>query len=456
MDPSQVSTEVACMRERSAVCRAVMSGTSGMRRLGRIYLPQFPQEENEGWDARCNSTFLFPATAEAIKTAVGKPLGSPIVTENVPTLIEPCLEDVDLAGRDLDSWARDVMSATLRDGITWAMVDYPRLAPNATRADELALKARPYLIHVPLESMLGWKVQRMNGRLKVVQVRYTVKEDDECYVYQWEPGVLTVWKKDKEAWTVDPAQSGEISFPAAEGIPIVVFYSGRTGFWTAHPPFEDMAWKNIEHWQSSSDQRHILHVARVPLLAADEDHRVNTEAAVKAGPDGILTGFTNLHYVETTGAAIEAGAKDIATIEDQMQRLAGEIVSTEVAKTANQSKREDRAGSSQLRAWAWTFQDALEECLRIMALWVNEKDGGSVVLETDWDDEELGADMMTALNNLQTAGNLSRSSVVWTLKQKGYIPPERSVEDELALIDGEAPPPLPTTPLPLTPPTPTP
>ena len=28
----------------------------------------------------------------------------------------------------------------------------------------------------------------------------------------------------------------------------------------------DLAWLNLAHWQSASDQRHILHVARVPFL----------------------------------------------------------------------------------------------------------------------------------------------------------------------------------------------
>jgi len=35
----------------------------------------------------------------------------------------------------------------------------------------------------------------------------------------------------------------------------------------AKPPLLDLAWLNVEHWQSASDQSNILHVARVPICS---------------------------------------------------------------------------------------------------------------------------------------------------------------------------------------------
>ena len=48
-------------------------------------------------------------------------------------------------------------------------------------------------------------------------------------------------------------------------IPIVPYYTNRTGFMVGEPPLQDLAEKNLEHWRVSSDHAHILHFVGVPL-----------------------------------------------------------------------------------------------------------------------------------------------------------------------------------------------
>ena len=69
-------------------------------------------------------------------------------------------------------------------------------------------------------------------------------------------------------------------------------------------PLLDLAWLNIAHWQSSSDQRHVLTVARFPMLAGSG---VPENTNVVVGPDRMLTtpnADGKFYYVEHTGAAI--------------------------------------------------------------------------------------------------------------------------------------------------------
>lgn len=443
-DPSTVTTKVKAMQDRAQICQDLMGGTPVMRKAGKTYLPQWPQEELKAWEARRDCSALFPALEKAISTMVGKPFGVPILAgEDVPAKIEPTLDDVDRAGRDIDSWARDVATITLRDGISWAIVDYPRLRPGATRADEIAAGAAPYLVHIPLSAMCGWKFARVSGKFKLVEMRYRVKDDETeaDYVYVWTPGEVNAHILKDGAWVLDTDRSGPVSLKSE--IPAVVFYGKRTGLWEGLPPLEALAYLNVQHWQSSSDQRHILHVARVPLLAADEDTRqVGVPGApVALGTDGILTGFKGLKYVETTGASIGAGEKDIERLEDQMRRCAGEMLQAVAGvKTATESDHERIEGSSQLRAFVWTFQDALEECLRLMALWIGEKDGGSLTVNTEWDDEELASDLWAALNGARAAGLISQETYLWNLQKGRRLPPDRTVEDERAALEIEAPP----------------
>ena len=71
-------------------------------------------------------------------------------------------------------------------------------------------------------------------------------------------------------------------FPSSPSMPI-----GR-GFMTAHPPLMDLAWLNLAHWQSASDQRHILHVARVPILFGR--NLTLPEDGLALGPNRLATG----------------------------------------------------------------------------------------------------------------------------------------------------------------------
>ena len=447
-DPSNLAEKVRDMQARAEVCNALMGGTTGMREQGTRYLPIEPAETPTAWASRISRTVLFPAFEKAINTMLGKPFGQPIAIEDdVPVAIKEALENVDLAGRDFDTFSRDLFKQTLQDGIGWVLVDYPRVPTDLTVADERELQVQPYLVHIPLANVLGWKSKTISGIPTLTQFRYLeiVETDDGQWgskdvkrVRVLEPGQVTVYQQGADAkWDVVPEESGPMTLPQ---IPLVTFYTGRTAWMQAQPPMESLAWLNVEHWQSRSDQRHILHFARVPLLFGKGIERAQ-DGQIVIGPDRLITGGpeSDLKVVEHSGAAIEAGRQDLQDIEDAMRRVAGELLTGKVQKTATETDREAGEGEATLKQWVRTFEDALELCLDLMAQWLNEPSGGRLCINTEWDDEELQADMMTALTNLHDKGLMSKDSVLWNLKQGGKLPPDRTVEEEKTLIEAEGP-----------------
>lgn len=451
MKVNEPSSTVLAMQARAAVCNAVMGGTAAMREAGRTYLPQEPREDDLSWQSRLGRTVLFPAFRRAVQTMVGKPLGSPIVLDELDPALESAAENIDMSGRDLDTFARQVLEQTLTDGIGWVLVDHTPVPTGATLATEREMKAGPFFVHVPLSRVLGWKVEVAHGVPKVVQFRFAecaevpdgefgTKEEQRVRV--WEPGLVRVFRKvqttNGEEWIEAPELGGPVTLK--DEIPVVPIYTGRTGFWEAVPPLEDMAWLNVQHWQSSSDQRHVLHVARVPLLGADEDTRANPAAPVTIGPDRLIVGLKGLRYIEHSGGAIGAGRQDLLDLEDMMRRVAGELLARVAGdKSATEAGMEGREGASQLRAWVWSFQDALEECFRLAAKWIGKPDGGSVEISTDWDDEELGFQMIQQLTAARTAGLISSDTYLWNLKRAELLPPDTELEDEKAALEAEGP-----------------
>jgi len=459
-DPSLKRADVVNMQTRAHVCNALSGGTLGMRAEGKRYLPQEPAETPKAYSIRLAKTVLFPAFKKAISTMVGKPFGKPLSLGNdVPAPIKGYCQNIDLAARDLDTFARDVFQQTMTDGIGWILIDYQNTRKIAEERgkdklsleEERALGVRPYWIHIPLEKVLGWRSDIVDGRHQLTQFRFeeTVEEPFGDFGFStvrrirvWEIGNVRVylWDAKNKAWNLDTANSGPVTL---QEIPIVTCYTGRTGYLAAEPPLEDLAWLNVEHWQSRSDQRHILHFARVPILFGKDLTTDPNTGKVVLGGDRLMTGGPNsdLKVVEHTGAAIEAGRMDLQDIEAAMQRVAGELLKSEVQKTATESDREAGEGESQLRKWLKTFQQNLMEALRITGLWIGEASGGSLTLAMDWDEAEISADLMVALTNAVNAGVMSRDTAIWNFKRKGMLPPDRTVQNELAKIEHEAAPP---------------
>ena len=121
-----------------------------------------------------------------------------------------------------------------------------------------------------------------------------------------------------------------------------------------------------------------------------------------------------------------------------MRRVAGQALDAKV-KTAKESGQDTKDNESQLRAWVGNFQSFLNECLRLMALWINEKDGGKAQLDMDWNDEEVGADVLTALSTMREKGQITLEVLFINLQQAGYIPPDMNFDDFRAQLEMEGP-----------------
>ncbi len=450
-----VGPEVAEMQKAAEVCQILACGILEMRKKAKGYLPKRPLEQQQDWETRRDEADFFPAFEITLDAYVGKPLGSPIVVKDAPANIEALLENVDLQGHDFDTFARPLLRAGLRDGITWVVADYPVVPPGLTLAQERARGARPYLVHVPLENVIDYRGEVLpNGAHRCTHFRY--KECARVQANRWgsteverirvlEPGLVEVWQKErntatgKDEWVVVPELSGPVSMPE---VMVACYVPDPEEWWEGKPPLESLAWLNVTHWQSSSYQRTVLNVARVPLLACDEDVRQDPEAPVQIGVKGLITGLKGLKYVEITGAAIEAGERDLKALEDKMRRVAGQNLDDKV-KTATESATDSRDGGSKLRAWVWTFQDFLEECLRLMALWAQEDASPSVSMDMDWDEGDIDATLLAALTAARNAGQISRETYLWNLQRGELMPPDWTVEQEIASMEAEGPAPMP-------------
>lgn len=443
----------SAMANGAAMVRTLVAGTEAMRKAGTTYLPQEPGESSESYNERKARSFLFNATGKTVDDMTGKVFTKPVVCEkDVPEKIKACAENIDLAGRHLNVFARDVFKDGMQTGIGYILTDMPPAIPNATRADEASAGHRPYLVYIPLERVLGWKSQTIGGVEKLTQFRFMecVTEADGDFhekeieqVRVIEPGTWRTFRKDdKGEWK--PYESGTIS--VTDEICVAPVYINRTGFMTGAPPLSKLAELNVAHWQSSSDQRNILHVARVPILGlfgwnADDKIEIGAGRALRNS-----SSEAKAAYVEHSGAAIDAGQTDIDKLEFQMQTQGLQLLVPQPGgKTATGEVRDDAKENSPLAMMATALQDALEQSFGFMARFTGETvkartvdGGGSVVVNKDFG-IQLGAATLTDLISMRNSRLISEETFWAECQRRGVLSDSFDPKVEKDRLANEAP-----------------
>lgn len=438
--------------------RALMGGTAAMRQAGEKYLPKEPGESPEAYANRLHRSTLYNAFAEAVNGIVDRVFSKPLVLgDDVPEQIRLWTEDVDLAGRHIDVFARQVFLDGIVAGKAHILVDRPKRVRardeagnerEPTLADEAG--NRPYLVSIRAEDLIGWRTEEVNGVQTLTQIRirevdtrphglYGEKEVTRIRVL--EPHSFQVWEREEGKSDFELIEEGDVTLGA---IPISTFYAKRTGFLMAEPPLKDMADLNAQHWQSSSDQRHILHFARVPMWFAagfgEDDgalQEIGANRMIRASDPN-----AKLQIVEHSGAAIDAGRQDLLDLEQRMRVMGMEPLLPKSGNVTATAHAIDAAEAhSSVKAMALDLKDALERALGYMANWAGMSGdaGGSIQINTDFGiggETDKGPDYLL---KLRERGDLSAETLWEEGKRRNFLSPEFTAEREAERLLAEVP-----------------
>jgi hypothetical protein len=341
-----------------------------------------------------------------------------------------------------------------------------------TLAEERALGARPYLCLIPHTHLLAMYTARVGGETIVSHVR--ILEEDVVRdgfaekpikrVRILEPGRWEVWTQDETGGGWSVTASGELRKNAEElwdRVPIFTFgCSKRKSTLDVKPPFLDLAYKNIEHFQSSSDQTNILAQARFPMLAVsgfegdiqtpvgDEDEEGpmgQGPLPFTIGPNTVLTTGDpggKWYYVEPTGQSIEHGAKDLDRLEREMKAMALEPLMpghTGSNTTATERGIDEAKARSPLEEWARRMEAKMVAALTSMCDWAGLAAAPEVHFKSKVSMGPQGAQEFANLTQLRLTGNLSKLTLLEEAKRRGILSPAFEPLEEMARLVIEGP-----------------
>ncbi len=427
--------------------RALMGGTRAMREAGQTFLPQFDGESDKAYTARLDRSVLTNYYRRAVRNVVSKVFADELLLEDgtYGEQIGQWVEDVDLQGNHLSVFARAVFQDAVEAGVSFVLVDHPPGLEGATLADEREAGLRPYMVHIPAERVIGWRVERVGGTVALTQVRilesvdepdgdFNVSEIEQIRVI--EPDWWRVYRKvnDSGDWAIH--EQGPLSLGS---VPLFAFYTHQTGEMVGEPPFEDLADLNITHWQSASDQRNILSFARVPMLSATG---IEEDSEIVFAPNTVLQSSNEnakFGFVEHSGGAIQAGAADLVALEEAMAVLSLEPILSKAPgdQTATERAINEASSNSQLVAWALGLKDTLENALLAMAQFRGLPDEPVVKPNLQFEEAVGGDADIQRLLELRVAGEISRQTLYTELTRRGLLSDEFDADTEAELLMAE-------------------
>lgn len=444
------------MKQRWDLAEAVLGGTDTMRVAGKTYLPQHEQETNDTYNTRLSTAVLVNITEMTLEALVGRPFSKPIALgDDVSSTITEYCEDIDLQGNNLQSFGRSWFREGWGKGLSHVLVDFPIVAQSVdstgnpvprTLEDDRRENLRPFCSRIRPDSVIAAFAETINGQERLTHVRImesSIEQDGwgETLVQRvrvLEPGTWATYvpTEVKNEWRLEDS-----GFTPLDVIPLVTFYAGkREGLHECKPPLHDLMHLNVAHWQSASDQRNVLTVARFPILAGKG---VSSTDTVAIGPNRYLTTETaegEWYYVEHTGAAIAAGASDLKDLEDKMAAYGAEFLKRRPgSETATARALDSAEGMSYLQATSLDFQDAVERVLQLMGMWIGETKevSGSVTVHTEFASGEAAAGDLETLLKLRATKDISRIALLGEFQRRGVLSDDFDAEEDATLLEEE-------------------
>ena len=421
----------------------LLGGTRGMRLAAERRLPRFDKETDQEYIQRKETSFLIDVLDDTLDDMVSKPFSKAIsFIGKVPSWVEEFNKNVDGLGTTIDECAKNVFLDAMKWGKSHAVVDavdMPESLPEQPLVGDFA-GAHARVRMVPGPNLLSWKFA--DGRQLAAARIFSRSFSEEVveFVHEWSPIGVSEWSR---PWGEFPWKRGPTKPHGADVVPLATMYTKRSGELTAKPPFMDLAWVSVDHWQSYSDQRQILHIARVPLLFAKLLGTPKKGAAV-AGARRLIRAEdekADLRYVEPGGSAMLEGREHLKMLMESAKEKGAKPLRALSPMTATGEVRQESKASCDLQAWVEALERFLLNVYRLAARVVPGQElpedfKPQVFKEFDLRDRS-GVDL-AGLRLDRQRGDISREAYIAEAVRRGLLPQDFDEEADKALLDKEA------------------
>jgi hypothetical protein len=391
------------------------------------------------------------------------------------------LNDVDLLGTTLDSYAKNIITDVVSLGRAGTLIDWQSGKEN-----------RAYVSMYAAESILNWRQTRIAGELKLSLVVLSecapgVAKDGDPFVVEDIPQLrvlklvpssdsprpvergegqgegniyqVELWqlrpaknrKKEKE-WqlitTLTPLRLGK---PLA-CIPFIFHGPAHSRPEVAKSPIEDLVAANLDHYRLNTDYKHGMHFTALPtafVTGFDKGAQLRIGSTTAWVTDTL--GAT-ASFLEFKGDGLSTFERALDRVERLLTVLGSRLLETQkrVSESAEALAIRQAGESSIIAGISASITASMNDVLRWVYWWHSTEatpedvtaEHISYELNTDFEASMMSATEIQALVADWQSGAISRDTLLHNFRTGEILPPARTNDQELELIRKE-PPPLP-------------
>lgn len=427
----------------------LFGGTKTMREAGIAYLPKEIKESEDAYLSRLKRTVLFNGFKRSLRTLSSRPFIQPVQTEDADDQEEMWIENIDRCGTDLNQFAKLMLTQALKKNYCVVLVDHPTVDEEMDHRTQIDRDIRGYPVIIANEALIDFGVEQDESSDRLSELRFfemyeEQEEGDEWtkvmkkQIKVWYPDKIQVYRSAKDS----AAQNQGSNIPVADWtlyeeypntlgeIPAVILYQDKLGVFDSDNNLNDLAWLNVNHWQSSSDQQNILHIARVPILHYRGWNKANK---IEVGPNTMIKSTASdsvLEYVEHSGAAVGAGNTEIMAIEDRMAVMGADmLVKRTASKTATEKLLNEEAETSELGQMVIALEQKIEEIFRLMKAWQGAQTRIKISIFKDFAINIDNADLPILLNS-RINNEITQETYLNELKRRGVLDDTIDADEE--------------------------
>jgi hypothetical protein len=373
----------------------------------------------------------------------------------MPTGIAATLEDITLTGVTAESFASDMLTEVETVNRVGVLVEYPRMsAPAETVAQVEALNLRPYLSMYKAESIINWRVSRVNNVMRPVLVvlletteiegTFETTFNQQIRALRLTEGIYTqeiyLKSNEKDGWILTDTLVPMMNNAPMDFIP---FFMNEGEFKVKKPPLLDLFDLNLSHYRTTADLEHGAHFTGLPMLFVAGVELAPTESIAVGSSTAYTTSNPNATatYTEFTGQGLGSLEKLLDRKEAQMAAIGARMLAPEKSGVeAAQTLEIKRAGeTSVLASHANAVSATMTKALTVLAQWMGVSGEISYRLNTDFMPLRLTPQDLTALVGAWQSGGISKQTFFYNLQQGELVAPGKTFEDEEGEIETSAP-----------------
>lgn len=432
--------------------RSACEGQYAIHKAGEKFLPRLEEQSDIDYRNYKMRATYFNATGRTLNGLVGMIFRKEI-KKSYPSAMQSIFNDLDLAGNSLEMVALMIVNDVLMVGRAGILVEYPKLdyVPE-TQAQVEQLNLRPYTTFYAAESILDWRVERVNNVMQPVMVKlaekYEIKKNEfDCVTKDQIRALLLtdigyvqrIYRKNAKG---DWYQEGDEIVPLMRGkpipfIPFWAFGAKQNSLTLQDPPILDIADVNLSHYLVSASYERGCHFVGLPtpMLAGftfNENDKVaigSSSAIISSDPSA------NWGFLEFTGQGLGEIRANLASKENQMAALGSRILAPEKAGVESEGSLILRHSGehSVLASIVRLTGENFKNIMQFIAQWMNITGDVQIELNNDFMPIPMTGQQLDSLMKAWQVGGLPQEELFHALKRGEVIRNSTSYDD---YVDG--------------------